>query len=329
MNAFRTVVPISEFPFKISHKSQILCLGSCFSEHIGNRFLDYKFPCLLNPFGIIYNPISICSAIDRLLLNKAIDVDELQQNNDLHFHWDFHGDYSDPDKETLAYKINSRIEQGNSFLKTTDVLIITLGTSYIFRLKENKRAVANCHKIPNDKFTRELLSQDEINNSLRSTIQKLNTNNPDLNILFTVSPVRHIRDGLVENQLSKAQLISASHKMISEFQNVHYFPSYELIMDDLRDYRFYKKDMIHVNEIAIDYVWQNVANTFFESKTTELIKKIEKVNRNLNHKALFPNTTQHQKFLHDTKSKIESLMSDHPNMDFATELAELVARISG
>lgn len=323
MNTFRTVVPQSKFPFKISHKSQILCVGSCFAEHIGGFFHDHKFNTVINPCGISYNPISICDTINRLVDNTPILADELVTNNNRYYHWGFHGEYSSDSPDTLIAQLNDTVSNGHIFLKDTDVIFITLGTSFAFRLVDQDMIVANCHKFPNDDFTRELLDQEEITNALSESINKLFSTNPNLNIVFTISPVRHIRDGLIENQRSKAQLINATHKLVADFEQVHYFPSYELIMDDLRDYRFYKRDMIHVNDVALAYVWEHCQGAFFDSETATLVKSISKIAKDCAHRPIHPNNPQHQSFLAGLIDKIKALQKEHPNLDYTTELEKI------
>lgn len=319
MNKFRTVVATSKFPFKISHKQQIMCIGSCFTEHIGGFLSKSKFDTRINPFGIIYNPISTCTALNRLVDGDLVTETELVVQNDRYYHWDFHGDFSGSSSAETVQKLNESITSGMKFIDEIDILFITLGTANGFNHISENRIVANCHKFPNDQFDRIALSVQQIKEELSEVILKLQNLRSDLKVIFTVSPVRHIRDGLVENQLSKAKLIQVVHVLKSALDNVFYFPSYELVMDDLRDYRFYKEDMIHINKTGLDYIWSYFQNSFFDTETIELNKELTKVQKDLSHKPFYPESENHQKFLKQLLQKIQTLKSNHPHLNFGLE----------
>lgn len=328
MNTFRTVVPRSNFPFKITHNESIFCLGSCFTENIGHFLLKSKFSTLINPFGIIYNPISICKLINLTINDIPISTSDLVSINERFYHWDFHGDLSDVDSKKTADLINQQINTANEFLKETDIIFLTLGTSNAFQLIDTERIVANCHKYPNNKFKRVGLPVDDIVYELEQTIAKLERINPNIKIVFTISPVRHLRDGLINNQLSKARLIQSVHQLCSNNSSIFYFPSYELIIDDLRDYRFYSQDMLHVNDLGLSYIWDHFKRSLIEEDTLTLIDSIMRIHKDLEHKAFYPNSSKHQTFLNNLKDKIIKIRSDYPSLDFDQEINRIEEQIT-
>lgn len=319
MNTFRTIIPPTNFSFKIAHKNRIMCLGSCFAENIGRFIANAKFSSLINPFGIIYNPMSICKALDMIIQNVAINKSDLITINDRYHHWDFHGDLSGIDQDRTSALLTSTINNAHKFIQDADILFITLGTANAFRLKQKNQIVANCHKYPNKNFNRIALQADEMVTQFQKTIETLKLINPGLNIVFTVSPVRHLRDGLANNQLSKAKLLLTAHHLCKTNQDVHYFPSYELVVDDLRDYRFYTSDMLHVNETGLAYIWQYFKESFFSDQTINLIDKINKINKDIAHKAFYPDSDQHQKFLKTLLSKFKELETEDSLINFSEE----------
>lgn len=296
-----------------------MSLGSCFTENIGSFLTKSKFSSLINPFGIIYNPISICTILHRILDNTEISASELVKINGRFFHWDFHGDLSSEDLDQTINLLNNRIQSAHQFIKKTDVLFLTLGTSNAFQLIEQNRIVANCHKYPNDKFNRIELSVEEMGKELQKIIERLQQVDPNLKIVFTVSPVRHIRDGLINNQWSKARLLNTIHHVTRKNECVNYFPSYELVMDDLRDYRFYSSDMLHINEQGQAYIWDYFKRSFFTDETTTKIDQIMKIHKDLGHKAFYPTSDKHQTFLKNLEEKIEQLINKDPQLDFSQE----------
>lgn len=328
MNTFRTVIPASNFSFKISHNDSIMCLGSCFTENIGHFLSTAKFKTLINPHGIIYNPLSINIALNHIIENIAIKEADLVTMNSRYYHWDFHGDLSRTDAAKTLELLNKQISSAHKFIKEANILFLTLGAANVFKLIDEDRIVANCHKFPNDQFIRVELSVDEMIDQLQRSISKLQETNPRIKIVFTVSPVRHIRDGLINNQLSKAKLIQTVHHLCCTNEYVHYFPSYELIMDDLRDYRFYTRDMIHVNEAGLDYIWDYFKRSFFTDQSNTLVDHITRIKKDLAHKPFYPDSEEHQAFLQKLRSKIENLVSKESHLDFEEELAILSKQIA-
>lgn len=296
MSKFRTVLPKFSFPFQFSHSDPTFCIGSCFAETIGHRLAAHKFSTLINPFGILYNPFSIGNALTFLLEERRYYEKDLFEYNELWHSFDHHGHFSQPDLLQTLQNINEKIASGNSFLKKARRMMITFGTSHVFIEKKTRKIVANCHKLPSLEFEPSTLTITAMLNKLIPIFQELKSGQPSLEILLTVSPVRHIRDGLVENQRSKARLHLLCEKLCDTFDFVHYFPSYEIIMDDLRDYRFFNSDLIHPNEQAIDYIWEYFGNSFFSNHTKDLNSKIIKIINGLNHRPFHPASNAHQSF---------------------------------
>lgn len=323
-NFFRTVLEPKPSSFQINHQSGVLCIGSCFAENMGTRLEDFKFQTYLNPFGIIYNPISISKSLEILLDEKSFFIEsDLFENLGRWHSFQHHGSFSFPKKEMTLEKINSSLETTRFFLKEAEYLILTLGTSNVFIDKISDVLVANCHKVPQKSFYKKTLSVEEIIQSLGSIIEHLNSSFPRIKVITTVSPVRHIRDGLIENQVSKSKLIIALNTLTQQYSHVKYFPAYELLLDDLRDYRFFKKDMIHPNEIAVDYIWDFFSKTFFDPKTIELNSKIEKLKIAARHKPFHPQSEEHQRFVKKQINKMDNLEREFPFLDFGKEKKQL------
>jgi hypothetical protein len=303
---FRTNIQLQKEENQIDYASKLLLIGSCFSENISKKLAYFKFDVASNPFGILFNP----KAIETLILNslnkkKYTEKDVFLLNERWHC-FDAHSDLSSSDKNELLENLNNAIKSSNNRIHESTHIIITLGTSWIYKLIETNSLVGNCHKVPQKKFVKELLSVDEISASLKNICHQISEVNPKTTVIFTVSPVRHIKDGFVENSLSKAHLISAIHETLGEV-NGNYFPSYEMMMDDLRDYRFYNSDMIHPNETAIDYIWEQFKHVWIQENTFSVMKEVETVQKGLAHKTFNPDSEQHQRFLADLQQKIQSL----------------------
>jgi hypothetical protein len=218
----------------------------------------------------------------------------------------------------VLYTINNRITKGTKHLKQAKFLLITLGTAYVYEEKSSRQVVANCHKVPNFNFNKKLLTKQEIIDSYTKTLVKIKDLNPDINIVFTLSPVRHIKDGVIENKRSKAILLTAIHELVEQNDNVSYFPSYEIMMDDLRDYRFYEKDMIHPNQVAIDYIWDKFSKVYFTDETKQLIKEVESLKKDLAHKPFNENSKEHQKFMNTIENKLEKFQLENPTVKAIT-----------
>ncbi|MDR0205688.1 MAG: GSCFA domain-containing protein [Bacteroidales bacterium] len=280
---FRTEIPISKYPFQISYQDNILLLGSCFSDNIGGFLSNNRFSVLSNPFGTLFNPVSIANALKMTLNPKLFTDDYCYYFNNQWVSFAHHGSFSHPDENQFKKQIEQQFMETKNFLEKTNFLFITFGTAFCYRFIERNFVVANCHKIPNTQFEKFRLDIDEIVDWYKELIQMIYSINPALKIIFTVSPVRHLGDGFHENQLSKAVLHLAVEQLTKE-DKVFYFPAYEILMDDLRDYRFYAEDLCHPGNNAICYIEKIFADSFFSPQTKEKQKEIEKENKFLNHR---------------------------------------------
>lgn len=304
---------------KMNLDQSIYMMGSCFSDEIGSKLNADKFDVLSNPFGTIYNPISLF----RLLGNNE-EPDNIIQSSEAFYHWGTHGSISGLSENEVINEFKKKQEESNEFLSKCDWLVITLGTAWVYRYKATGDVVANCHKVPSSEFNKELLDVDNVLNSFDQFNAKLNSFNPELKILFTVSPVRHIRDGLIENNQSKAVLIESIRQIISAFPSIQYFPSYEIMIDELRDYRFYSKDLIHPSDEAIEYIWQRFKCSYMENDTLSVLEKWDKLRSALNHKPFQPHSNSHQKFLKET---LKSLNELNDTIDLRVEIERLKAQL--
>ncbi len=301
---FRTNIQLQKERNQIDYTSQMLLIGSCFSENI-NKKLDYfKFNTFSNPFGILYNP----KAIENLITN-AINETDYTENNifQLNGRWhcfDAHSDLSSNEKSELLSNLNTAIERTNKQIHKSTHILITLGTSFVYRFIETDSIVGNCHKVPQKKFLKKILSVKKIIASLENMITLIKSVNSKVNILFTVSPVRHLKDGFVENAQSKAHLLSAIHQIIDKRKQLYYFPSYEIILDDLRDYRFYKSDMLHPNETGVNYIWEQFLKVWIQEDSIPLMKEVDSIQKGLAHRPFNPNSEQHKLFLKELHKKI-------------------------
>ena len=294
---FRTTFSIPESLDKISHQQNILTIGSCFSDEIGGRLVQSKFKGLINPFGVIFNAFSIENLVERSINLRYYTLDDVHQNGEQFFCYDVHSSFNALTKEVVLSDLNATLDQVHHFLKTCDVLILTLGTSWVYQRIANDQIVANCHKVEAKKFEKRLLTTEENFKSLDLIVFEVLKLNPKMRIITTVSPVRHTKDGMVENNVSKSRLIDALYQLDSKYDEVDYFPSYELVMDDLRDYRFYKDDLIHPSTQAVNYIWEQFSATYFSDSTITLIQKINKINAALAHRPFNEEAGSHQKFL--------------------------------
>lgn len=307
---------ISSLPQKINYSNSFLFIGSCFAENIGDLMAQYKFNTQINPHGILYNPSSIAIALRRYMTIDFVTEDELFFANDCWNSWEHHSRFSNPDKQKCLLEINKNISDAHVSLKNAEWLFITFGSSFFYT--KSGKLVGNCHKQPQKEFSKQMLSASEIVEEYKSLIYELRKFNPKLKIVFTVSPVRYIRDGVVENNLSKARLIDAVHQLKNE--NVFYFPAYELIIDDLRDYRFYKEDLVHPNEQAIAYVFEKFSKASFDDKTIALFEKIKEIISAKDHKPFNFETESHKKFLNTYLERCKKTQSENPFLDLTEEV---------
>lgn len=313
---FRTQIPIDkQKDNQIDYTSKVLLIGSCFSENIGDKFEYFKFQNLVNPFGILFHPKAIATFFERVVEERFYSEKELVFYNERYHCFDAHSSLSNSNSEELLNHLNNILKTIRVQLKSTSHIIISLGTAWVYEHKTQNRTVANCHKIPQQQFNKQLLSVQEIAGCLQNIEQLIKQVNPDIQLIYTVSPVRHIKDGFVNNQQSKAHLLSAIHHVIKE-TNASYFPSYEIMMDELRDYRFYNSDMLHPNQTAIDYIWKLFQTAWFCDTTTATIKQVAVVQSGLNHKPFNPASEQYQVFLKALSEKKKVLLEAFPFMKF-------------
>ena len=314
---FTTKTPIQKYNHPITYDSKIMLLGSCFAENMGEKFEYFKFQATTNPFGIIFNPVSLAKLIERSAQKEYYTEEDIFFHNDLWQCYEVHSELSHPDKEVFLSNLNSIIELTHQQISSLTHCIITLGTSWIYRNKETNDIVANCHKVPQKQFIKELLSPESIAQSIESIFFNISVLNPTCNFIFTVSPVRHIKDGFVENTLSKAHLIAALHKTITQHPSpISYFPSYEIMMDELRDYRFYAADMLHPSQTAIDYIWMQFFENYISESEFGLMNEICEVQRALKHRPFNPNTESYLKFLENVKIKMTTIKKKLPFISF-------------
>lgn len=315
------------FNTKIVHQNNLFLIGSCFSENIGSKFKQHKFSVLENPNGILFNPVSISKSITSYIENKQYSKVDLFYQNELWNSWEHHTRFSDVDLDVCLNRINASQQQAHQFIKTADWVFITLGSAFVYEL-ENKSIVANCHKVPTDKFKKKLLSVEDVLAVLDNVMHRIFMHNPTAKIMFTISPVRHLRDGFVENNRSKAVLIQAVHHLVNKFNKLFYFPAYELVIDDLRDYRFYAEDLVHPNYAATNYVWDKLVDCCIDKNTIQLMKQLNEINAAVNHKSFNPTTEAHQKFIDTTLSKINTIKKIHPHINFINDESYLKAQKS-
>ncbi len=313
----QTIISLKPEENQIDYSSKILLLGSCFSENIGAKFEYFKFQNLQNPFGIIFNPVSIEKLVIRAIENKTFSEKDIFEHNGIWKCFEAHSGISGMEKDEFLRNLNTQLQNLREALFSSTNIIFTFGTSWVYRENESWKVVANCHKLPQKNFTKGLLSIEEISKSIQNIFNKISEVNPNAIIINTVSPVRHIKDGFVENSLSKAHLISAIQSMsLRALSRSHYFPSFEIMMDELRDYRFYAEDMLHPNKTAIEIIWQKFSKVWIASKTEEIQKEIASIQTGLNHRPFNPQSEEHLQFSEKLQQKITNLQERFPHINF-------------
>ena len=316
---FRTEIDIAKSKNPIEHSEKILTIGSCFADNISGYFKNFRFDVKTNPFGVLYNPVSIFNSFQILAEERRFTESDLLYNQGEWHSFSHHSDFSHHDKQVCLNQINYGIEEYSTFLKNCDRVIITYGTSYVYKFIENNNIVSNCHKIPQQKFERLLLSLNELNDYTNKIIELLKNINSKIGIIFTVSPIRHWRDGAVDNQISKAQLILSINDSINKNESCEYFPSYEILMDDLRDYRFYEADLLHPNKIAIEYIWQKFYESILSDNCQNLLIELEKVMKANKHRIRNPNSESTKKFASENLKLISRLNTEYPHLNLENE----------
>ena len=316
MPGFRTEIKIARSAFSLNHQDHFFCIGSCFADHIHSRLREDFFYSGCNPCGIVYNPFSISHQMMQVLDGKMWDENDLVYHDDLYHGMHHHGSYSHPDKVIALDGMNKSLIAAQHNLYQVSCMVITLGTAIVYTLKERDILVANCHKIPASHFDRRMLSVQEIVDSNTSWIARITDQNPGIKIILTISPVRYLKEGFTDNTLSKARLALAVEQLCKTFHQVHYFPAYEILLDDLRDYRFYKEDMIHPGDQAIDYIWEAFLHAYMDNETMGLIKTLKKIKSGLAHRPLHENTPAHTLFVKRLNDQINEMKSKYPFINF-------------
>lgn len=313
---FTTKVPIAPFKSPIDYTSKIISIGSCFAENMGEKLQYFKFQNTSNPFGIIFNPVSIEKLINRVVHQIEFTDEDIFFHNDLWHCYEVHSQLSKPNKEEFLQNLNEILEMTHDQILECTHIIITYGTSWVYRLRQaqsdDNAIVANCHKVPQKEFQKELLSTEQVQKSIENTIASLQKVNANCNFIFTISPVRHIKDGFIENQRSKAHLVSALHNSQLATHNSEYFPSYEIMMDELRDYRFYANDMLHPNQVAIDYIWERFSETAISRESHSIMNEVEIIQKGLAHRPFNPESDSYKQFQKSLNDKIIALKEQFP-----------------
>jgi hypothetical protein len=325
---FQVPIHIKPPDTRMNYRDKILLAGSCFTEHIGNTLSELKFSILQNPNGILFDPRSVCSSLISYIENKQYRKEDLFYLNEVWNSWEHHSRFSNIDPKEALSVINESQKLAHEFLKHADWLIITLGSSFSYKLTDEAdkansskgEGVANCHRAPSQWFNKYLMTIEEITTLLDTTYHRLKQFNPKLKIVFTISPVRHIRDGVIENNRSKARLIEAVHHMVNKFQALYYFPAYELVIDVLRDYRFYDIDMVHPNYPATEFVMEKFRENFIDEESQQLMEEIKKIVTARKHKPFQPETNAHKTFLKIHLDKTKELQSKYPFLDLKEEI---------
>jgi hypothetical protein len=319
-----TEVALPESKVKLSYRRKSMMMGSCFAESIGTKLQELCFPIDVNPFGILYNPVSIANSLELLLSGKLFKERDLFFANGLWNSFYHHSRFSNTDKKECLISINNRITEAINNLRESNLLFITFGTSWVFEDKGNGRIVSNCHKLPTSTFRHYRLNSNQIVELWSGLIEKLFSFNPDLQLVFTVSPIRHLKDGEHENQLSKAVLLIAVDELIKHFEGekIVYFPSYEIVLDELRDYRFYASDMVHMNEVAVSLIREKVESVFIDTEDKKIAFEIEKLRQALDHKPSNPENDEYQNFIERQIEKVFQLKDKFNYLDLELILNE-------
>jgi hypothetical protein len=317
---FQLPIQINALPEPISYRHKLLLTGSCFTEHIGNRLEELKFTVLQNPHGILFDPSSVAQSLVSYIHNRQYNAGDLVYLNEVWQSWHHHSRFSHISQQECLHMINESQTRAHAFLQEADWLIITLGSSFSYRLAENGMPVANCHRAPAQTFHKHLMTIDETNTALDNCLYQLFQFNPRLRILFTVSPVRHIRDGVVENNRSKARLIEVVHHLVNKFNRLYYFPAYELVIDVLRDYRFYDIDMVHPNYPATEFVLEKFKQYYIDEPSRLLMEEVKKIVIARKHRPFQPDTNAHRQFLQTYLDRTIELQHRYPYLDLREEL---------
>jgi len=317
MVKLRTAIELAPSTLAINYADHIVSLGSCFAQHVAERLERMYYPISVNPFGVLYNPLSIRNSLGLLLNNYTFEQADLFEHKGIWSSFQHHSSFSGTDPAAVVDGINESLEVARTHLRSADLLILTFGTAWVYELKLTHKVVSNCHQVPAKKFHRRRLDVAEITKAMGALFDYLKEQRPDLDILLTVSPVRHLKDGFVENQLSKATLLLAVNELEKSADYVHYFPAYEMVMDDLRDYRFYKKDLVHLNDLAVDCIWSVFGEQYLAVEEADLRKQLQKLNKAIGHRPSHPTSAVHQQFVQKQLEKVKQLEKEHQMLNLA------------
>lgn len=326
---FQLEINIAGLPAPIRYTDNILLVGSCFTEHMADRLSQHRFRVLSNPHGILFNPLSVANSLDSYLNGKLYTEGDLFYLNELWNSWEHHTRFSDIDSAKALQQINEAQAAAGGMIEKADWIMITLGSAFQYYLKDGDKPVANNHRAPGQWFEKKLLTIAEISEALSITLRLLQQKNPKAKVLFTISPVRHIRDGAVDNNRSKARLIEAVHELCSQFSFAHYFPAYELVMDILRDYRFFDVDFVHPNYTATTFVWEEFVKACIDQDAAKLMKEVLEINTAQNHRPRFPETQAHQEFCRKYYEKAFNLQEQFPFLDLKESIRYFSGLIQG
>jgi hypothetical protein len=315
----RTTFTVSASEKKISHKTPVMFIGSCFASEVGQKMAEGKMNVLINPTGVVYNPVSVSNSIDLVLNNRAFSEVDLYKYNDLNISFLHNSDFISEIINAALSKINSATTEAHHFLKRAAVLFISFGTARVYRFRETGKIVSNCHKLPSSLFSKEILTVEEIASDWHEILERIHLFNNELRVIFTISPVRHWKDGAHGNQVSKSILFLAVEKLLEHKIVGGYFPAYELIMDDLRDYRYYAEDMLHPSQTAVEYIWEAFTGSYFDNQTVELWKEIQTISKARNHRFLSDSATGKKEFAENVLKRISQIENKISQIDFTEE----------
>ncbi|GAB5399069.1 MAG: GSCFA domain-containing protein [Aureisphaera sp.] len=313
----QTQIRLSAEKNPLDYDSKVLLLGSCFTEHIGGKLDYFKFRSLTNPFGILFNPVSMFKLIHRALSDEFFTPADIFEKDGAWYCLEVHSLVFNSEKEDYIHQLNTLLVRLKNELMESSHIIFSFGTAWVHRFLKTNEIVANCHKIPQKEFSKELLSVEMVATCIEGMVAKVKKVNPKATFLCTVSPVRHIKEGLPENSLSKSHLIAGVHQVVASSEATYYFPSYEIMMDELRDYRFFEKDMIHPNETAIDIIWEKFRSVWLAPQTAPLLKEIDAIQKGLLHRPFNSEGNEHKTFLKNLDAKIQHLKEHLPHVSFS------------
>lgn len=317
---YYTPVDLPKSPKTISHQDSILLMGSCFTNHIADRLKFHLFNVLSNPFGVLYNPASIEQSIAIIKEKRTITPNDFFVEEDIYKSFLFHSHFSNVHLEPMLEEINHSMLRTHDFLSNSKWVFITFGTAYVYEHKESGNIVANCHKQPSHMFHHRMLSVEEASEKIKKIYRYIIDLSPEATVVFTVSPVRHLKQGASLNQVSKSTLLLAIYHSLSECHQAHYFPSYEIFMDELRDYRFFSNDMLHPSDLGIEHVWNKFSTVYFDKQTLELNKQIKEIQTALEHRPLFPQSKSYILFKNKIEDKIKQLKDKAPYLLFENKI---------